>query len=153
MYRAMSSLSFPRSDDIAGEAVEVVWWLSLVVVAVVAAKLWLMVPGLLPRLDGVGSVAVDEASGWLYRSSSKAPLDPATGWRIWWQRTSSGLGKLHRPVLLLIRLRDGCGLLDPFGDFPSAPNNVKPALGVRQRRRAVDTVWRWKTKCTSRTSL
>jgi hypothetical protein len=25
--------------------------------------------------------------------------------------------------------RDGCGLLDPFSDFPSATNNVRPTQG------------------------
>ena len=68
VYRAMSSPSFPQSGGVAGEALEVVWWLSLVVVAVVAAKLWLLVPGLLPRLDDACSVVDDEASGCLYRS-------------------------------------------------------------------------------------
>ena len=37
--------------------------------------------------------------------------------------------ELHRRFIFLLRLRDGCGLLDPFGDFPSAINNVKPVLG------------------------
>ena len=54
---------------------------------------------------------------------------------VWFSRTSSGGGvlrivvELHRRFILLLRLRDGCGLLDPFDDFPSATNNVKPALG------------------------
>ena len=53
---------------------------------------------------------------------------------VWLSRTSSGGGvlriamELHRCFILLLRLRDGCGLLDPFGDFPSATNNVRPAL-------------------------
>jgi hypothetical protein len=34
--------------------------------------------------------------------------------------------ELHRQFNLLLRLCDGCGLLDPFGDFPSATNNVRP---------------------------
>jgi hypothetical protein len=47
-------------------------------------------------------------------------------------RFSSGCGdlqiakELHRQFFLLLCLRDGCGLLDPFGDFPSATNNVRP---------------------------
>jgi hypothetical protein len=46
-------------------------------------------------------------------------------------RTLSGCGdlhivkELHQRFFLLPRLRDGCGLLDPFGDFPSATNNVR----------------------------
>ena len=35
--------------------------------------------------------------------------------------------ELHRRFILLLQHRDGCGLLDPFGDFPSATNNVRPA--------------------------
>ena len=66
MYRAMSFPSFPRSGGVAGEVVKVVWWLRLVVVAVVAAMLWLLVPGLLPRLDGVCSAVVDEVSGFCW---------------------------------------------------------------------------------------
>ena len=47
-------------------------------------------------------------------------------------RISSGGGvlrivkELHRWFFLLLRLRDGCGLLDLFDDFPSAINNVRP---------------------------
>ena len=37
--------------------------------------------------------------------------------------------ELHRQFILLLRLWDGCGFLDPFGDFPSATNNVRPVLG------------------------
>ena len=37
--------------------------------------------------------------------------------------------ELYRRFILLPRLWDGCGLLNPFGDFPSAINNVRPALG------------------------
>ena len=36
--------------------------------------------------------------------------------------------ELHRRFILFLRLWDGCGLFDPFGDFPSATNNVG-ALG------------------------
>jgi hypothetical protein len=48
---------------------------------------------------------------------------------------SSGRGdlrsvkELHRQFFLLLRLQDRCGLLDPFGDFPSATNNVRPTQG------------------------
>lgn len=48
-------------------------------------------------------------------------------------RTSSGyedlqiVEELHRQFIILIRLWDGCGLLDPFSDFPSASSNVTPA--------------------------
>jgi hypothetical protein len=51
---------------------------------------------------------------------------------VWFLRTCSGWGdlqismELHRGLFLLLRLRDGCGLLDPFDDFPSAINNVRP---------------------------
>ena len=54
---------------------------------------------------------------------------------VWFSSTSSGGGglrivmELHRQIILLLRLRDGCGLLDPFGDFPSTSNNVRLALG------------------------
>jgi hypothetical protein len=54
---------------------------------------------------------------------------------VWSSRTSSGCGdvrivkELHRQFFLLLRLRDGCGILDPFGDFPSATNNVRPTQG------------------------
>jgi hypothetical protein len=37
--------------------------------------------------------------------------------------------ELHRQIFLLLRLWDGCGLFDPFGDFPSATNNVRPTQG------------------------
>ena len=53
---------------------------------------------------------------------------------VWFLRTSSGRGdlrivkELHRQLFLL-HLRNGCGLLDPFRDFPSATNNVRLALG------------------------
>jgi hypothetical protein len=53
----------------------------------------------------------------------------------WFSRISSGYGdlriakELHRRLFLLLHLYDRCGLLDPFSDFPSATNNVRPALG------------------------
>jgi hypothetical protein len=37
--------------------------------------------------------------------------------------------ELHRQFFLLLRLRDGCGLLDPFVDFSSTTNNVRPTQG------------------------
>jgi hypothetical protein len=54
---------------------------------------------------------------------------------VWSSRISSGCGdlrivkELHWQFFLLLRLRDGCGLLDPFGDFPSATNNARPTQG------------------------
>ena len=54
---------------------------------------------------------------------------------VWFSRTSSGCGdlrivkELHWWLFLLLRLRVGCGLLDMFGYFPSATNNVRPAQG------------------------
>jgi hypothetical protein len=36
---------------------------------------------------------------------------------------------LHRRLFLLLCLRDGCGLLDPFRNFLSATNNVRPIQG------------------------
>jgi hypothetical protein len=59
-------------------------------------------------------------------------------------RILSGYGDLwivkehHRQLFPLLRLRDECGLHNPFGDFPSATNNVKPTQGgaaVAARRR------------------
>jgi hypothetical protein len=55
---------------------------------------------------------------------------------VWSLRFSSGCGdlwivkELHRQFFLLLHLRDGCGLLDLFDDFPSATNNVRPTQGV-----------------------
>jgi hypothetical protein len=46
-------------------------------------------------------------------------------------RISSGCGnlwivkELHRQFFFLLRLPSGCGLLDLFGDFPSATNNAR----------------------------
>jgi hypothetical protein len=37
--------------------------------------------------------------------------------------------ELYRQFILLLHVRDGCSLLCPFGDFPSATNNAKPAMG------------------------
>jgi hypothetical protein len=54
---------------------------------------------------------------------------------VWSSRISSGCGdlrivkELHRQFFLLLHLRGGCGLLDPFSDFPSATKNVRPAQG------------------------
>jgi hypothetical protein len=51
---------------------------------------------------------------------------------VWSSRILSSCGdlwivkELHRQFFLLLRLQDGCGLLDPFNDFPSATNNVSP---------------------------
>jgi hypothetical protein len=42
----------------------------------------------------------------------------------------------------LLRLRDGCGLLDPFGDFPFATYNARPTQGgaavVARRRHGLE---------------
>jgi hypothetical protein len=54
---------------------------------------------------------------------------------VWSSRISSGCGdlrivkELYRQFLLLLHLGDGCGLLDSFGDFPSATNNIRPTQG------------------------
>jgi hypothetical protein len=54
---------------------------------------------------------------------------------VWSARISSGCGdlrivkELHRQFFLLLHLQNRCGLLDPFGDFPSATNNIRPTLG------------------------
>jgi hypothetical protein len=54
---------------------------------------------------------------------------------VWSSRISSGCGDLriikeiHRQFFLLLCLWDECGLVIPFGDFPSATNNVRPTQG------------------------
>jgi hypothetical protein len=54
---------------------------------------------------------------------------------VWSSRISSGCGdlriikELHRQFFLLHHLRDGCGLLDLFGDFLPATSNVRPTQG------------------------
>jgi hypothetical protein len=54
---------------------------------------------------------------------------------VWSSRISSGCGdlrivkELYQQFFLLLRLRDGCGLLDSFGDFLYATNNVRPTQG------------------------
>jgi hypothetical protein len=54
---------------------------------------------------------------------------------VWSSRISSGCGDLrivkefYWRFFLLLHLRDGCNLLDPFGDFPFATNNVRPTQG------------------------
>jgi hypothetical protein len=67
---------------------------------------------------------------------------------VWSSRISSGcrdfriVKELHRQFFLLLHLWDGCGLLDPFGDFPSATNNVRPTQGgvaaAARRRHGLD---------------
>jgi hypothetical protein len=53
---------------------------------------------------------------------------------LWSSRTCFGCGnlwivkELYQRSILLLRLRDGYGLLGPFDDFPFATNNVRPAL-------------------------
>jgi hypothetical protein len=66
---------------------------------------------------------------------------------VWSSRISSGyenlriVKELHRQFFLLLRLPNGCGLLDPFSDFPSATNNVRLTQGgaaaVARRRRGL----------------
>jgi hypothetical protein len=46
-----------------------------------------------------------------------------------WQWGSSDRRGASSEFFLLLRLWDGCGLLDPFGDFPSATNNVRLTRG------------------------
>jgi hypothetical protein len=54
---------------------------------------------------------------------------------VWSSRISSGCGdlrivkELYRQFFLLLCLRDGCGLVNPFSDFPSTTNNVRPTQG------------------------
>jgi hypothetical protein len=54
---------------------------------------------------------------------------------VWSSMTSYGCGdlwiikELHRRFIFFLHLRDGCGLLGLLDDFPSAINNVRPALG------------------------
>jgi hypothetical protein len=78
---------------------------------------------------------------------------------VWSSRISSGrrdlpiVKELHRQFFLLLRIRDRCGLLDMFGDFPSATNNVRPTQGgaaaAARRRHGL----KLKMKGFSRTSL
>ena len=51
--------------------------------------------------------------------------------------------ELYRRFILLLRHRDGCGLFDPFGDFPSATNNVRPAQGGAAAAARHRQVWRF----------
>jgi hypothetical protein len=54
---------------------------------------------------------------------------------VWFLRTSSGwedlriVMEIHHQLFFLLRLWDGCGLLDPFGNFSSATNNVRLTQG------------------------
>ena len=96
-----------------------VFWFSVQVcrgsaLLVAAALIAIMSPRLQPRLGG----DVEKLVG-----------------VVWFSRISFGGGGLwivmefHRRFILLLRLWDGCGLFDPFGDFPSATNNIRSALG------------------------
>jgi hypothetical protein len=55
---------------------------------------------------------------------------------MWFSWISSGYGdlrifmELHRRLFLLLRLRDRCCLVDPFGNFSHTTNNVRPSQGV-----------------------
>jgi hypothetical protein len=50
---------------------------------------------------------------------------------VWCLRILFGCGdlpivkELHQ-LFFLLRLQDGCGLLDPFGDYLSTTNNIRP---------------------------
>jgi hypothetical protein len=50
--------------------------------------------------------------------------------------------ELHLRLFLLLPLWDECALLDPFGDFPTATNNVRPTQGgvgaVARRRYSLE---------------
>jgi hypothetical protein len=89
-----------------------VWWGGAQAVAVASSPI--KYPRLQPRLGGDAEKLVGV---------------------VWFSRTSFGCGdlqiakELHQWLFLLLHLRDRCGLLDPFGDFPYATNKVKPALG------------------------
>jgi hypothetical protein len=54
---------------------------------------------------------------------------------VWSARIPSGCGdlqivkKLQWQFFLLLYLQDGCDLVDPYGDFPSATNNIRPTQG------------------------
>jgi hypothetical protein len=54
---------------------------------------------------------------------------------VWSSRISYGCGdlrivkELYRQFILLLRLRDGCGIFDPFGNFSSVTNNVMSTHG------------------------
>jgi hypothetical protein len=72
---------------------------------------------------------------------------------VWSLRISSDCGdlrnvkELHRQFLLLLRLPNKYGLLDPFGDFPSAINKVKPtqegAAAAARRRHGLEVEDEW----------
>jgi hypothetical protein len=89
-----------------------VWWGGAQVVAAMSSPI--KSPWLQPHLDG----DVEKFVG-----------------VVWSSRTSSGCGclrivkELHRRFILLLHLWDGCGFLGPFGDFLSAINNVRTAMG------------------------
>jgi hypothetical protein len=59
-----------------------------------------------------------------------------------WLRDLRIVMELHRQLFLLLHLRGGCGLLNPFGDFPSTTNNVRPTHGgaaaVAHRRHGLE---------------
>jgi hypothetical protein len=46
--------------------------------------------------------------------------------------------ELHRQFFLLLRLREGCDLLDPFGDLPSPTKNVWPIEGAARCRHGLE---------------
>jgi hypothetical protein len=75
---------------------------------------------------------------------------------VWSSRISSGYGdlrivkELHRHFILLIRLHKGCGIFDPFADFSSTTNNVRPTQGgaaaEARRRHGLEVEGEWPLK-------
>jgi hypothetical protein len=78
---------------------------------------------------------------------------------VWFPGNSSGwrdlriIMELHRRLFHLLRLRDGCGLLDSFGNFSSATNNVMPGEGEAAPAASHHTIWSFKIKGISRILL
>ena len=94
MYWAFSSPSFPRSGSVAGEAVEAFWWPGLVGIAVVLAKLDLVVFG------GSGGGG----------SSSKIPASARHGGELGWKSLGAGglsVGRLQVAVCWRGVVEDG----------------------------------------------
>jgi hypothetical protein len=81
---------------------------------VVAAPRTIRSPRLHPHLDG--NVARLMGVVWSSRILSSC-------------RDLQIVKELHRQFFFLLCLWGGCGLLDPFGDFPSTTNNVRPTQG------------------------
>jgi hypothetical protein len=77
---------------------------------------------------------------------------------VWSSRILSGcrdlriIKELHRQFFLLLRLRDGCGLLTCSATSRLQPTTSGRLREERQRRRVIDTVFRLKMKGFSRIS-